>query len=178
MSVNAIINETTYKGIETISAFGNTIRLEEIADSTGDSDAGGATAWDGSSEYSFGSIIKKVREAKKTGTFAYQSISTEFIQMFDTGLGDNWNGIVIIDEEGTMNSAIQNQFMAWFTFVSRAFSLQINQCPATSYVGIKNLSGTDNYLKIENGVYYAKSRYISQGYQPFVVGHRYRWFAW
>lgn len=178
MSINATIDDTTYEGIETINAFGNTIRLEEVAESTGGSDAGAVTTWDDSSECSFGGIIKKVREAKATGTFAYQSISTEFVQMFDTGLGDNWNGIVIIDEEGTMPSTVPTKYMAWFEFVSKEFSMRINLTANTSEAGAKDISGSDNYMKIENGVYYAKSRYASDGYQPFVVGHTYRWFAW
>lgn len=175
MSINATIDETKYTGIETIFAFGKTIQLEEIKDSTGES--GEITVWNDSSEYSFGGIIKKVRQAKATGTFSYQMISTEYVQMFDTGLGDNWEGIFIIDENGEIITT-SNIYYSYFSFISKdGYCLIKHHNILLFSAGDTDLSN-GTYLKIENGIYYAKSRYTSDGYQPFKVGNTYRWFAW
>ena len=150
-----------------------TFKVTGIVEESG---ANETTAWDNASEYSFGAIMNNVRNAKATGTFAYQTISTEYIQMFNTGLGDNWNGIVIIDEEGEFTTNT-NQFPLWFQYVNKEYGLRIHQTVGKSNIGATD-SSNDDYYKIENGSYYAKSRLTSDGYQPFVVVHRYRWFAW
>jgi hypothetical protein len=146
---------------------------------TGIAETGGAnetTAWDNASAYSFGGIAENVRNAKATGTFAYQTISTDYIQMFDTELGNEWEGIVIIDEEGEF-ATTPNQYPIWFQYANKDYGLRMQQTVGTATIGATDHSN-DDYYKIENGVYYAKSRFTSTGYQPFVVGHRYRWFAW
>lgn len=178
MSIKAIIDDNTYEGIKTINALGNVIKIEEISEATGRAVPEDVTAWDGSSEYSFGSIVKKIHNAKATGTFIWQYNTTEYIQIFDTGLGDNWNGIIIIDEEGTVNFTSVNDNMIWFAFVSREFSLRINKSANSSVAGKKDVTATNNYLRIENGVCYAKSLYNNNGYHPFVIGHTCKWFAW
>lgn len=157
----------SYSGLTT------TFTVTGVAEESG---ANETTAWDNASEYSFSGIVKNVRNAKATGTFAYQSISTDYIQMFDTGLGNDWKGITIIDEEGEFTIS-KNKFQLWFQYVNKEYGLRIHQSIGTTSIGAID-SSNDDYYKIENGIYYAKSRFTSEGYQPFVVGHRYRWFAW
>ena len=179
MSINVTIDEATYSGVQTISAYGKTIQLKEIADS---SDGGSTSAWDNASEYSLGSIIKKAGSAQKTGTFVYQSVNTEYIQMFDTGLGDTWEGIFIIDEDGVITEAATPRY-AYFSYIANngnvmLISTGLNTTIAVgSGVGNVDISNHE-YLKIENGVYYAKSLYDNTDYTPFCIGHTYRWFAW
>lgn len=178
MSINVTIDGTEYADIKTISAFGKTIQLEEIKESTGESSE--ITAWDDSTDYSFGGIIKKIREAKATGTFAYQSMSTDYIQMFDTGLGDDWEGIVIIDEDATRlpdNSDASKNL--WFKFVNKeGYLLKISRSMSGSYANTADITA-NNLFKIENGIYYAKSMYLSSNiYSPFTVGNTCKWFAW
>lgn len=157
----------SYSGLTT------TFTVTGVAEESGATET---TTWDNASEYSFGGIVKNVRNAKATGTFAYQVNSTDYIQMFDTGLGNDWKGITIIDEEGEFTT-IANKFPLWFQYVNKEYGLRIHNSVGIISIGATD-SSNDNYYKIENGIYYAKSRFTSEGYQPFVVGHRYRWFAW
>lgn len=152
-----------------------TFTVTGVAESSG---ANETTAWDNASEYSFGGIVKNVRNAKVTGTFAYQTISTDYIQMFDTGLGDDWEGIFIMDEEGELTEATSRN-QAYFIFVNKEyrFTKIYTVKQGKDLIGATDIS-SDSYLKVENGVYYAKSLYTSEGYQPFILGHTYRWFAW
>lgn len=157
----------SYSGLTT------TFTVTGVAEESGATET---TTWDNASEYSFGGIVKNVRNAKATGTFAYQVNSTDYIQMFDTGLGNDWKGITIIDKEGEFTT-IANKFPLWFQYVNKEYGLRIHNSVGITSIGATD-SSNDNYYKIENGIYYAKSRFTSEGYQPFVVGHRYRWFAW
>ena len=157
----------SYDGLTT------TFTVTGVAEESG---ANETTAWDNASEYSFGGIVENVRNAKATGTFAYQTISTDYIQMFDTGLGNDWEGIVIIDEEGELVTET-NKYQVWLQYVNKEYLLRLHKSAGSSTIGAKDISNED-YMKIENGIYYAKSKFTSEGYQPFAIEHRYRWFAW
>lgn len=187
MSINAKIDEVTYSNIETINAMGNVITLEEIVEET---DGGidtpvQVTTWDNYTEKSFGTIVKNMRNAKATGTFVYQALSTDFIQLFDTGLGDNWKGIALIDEDGFLPSGetYSSCYNKWFMYIDHDGYLMNLTLGTTN--GSQTVSEQKDYetgtcnAKIIDGVFYGSSTYANQNkYAGYYQDHTYRWYAW
>lgn len=185
MSINAKIDATTYSNVKTINAMGNIITLEEIIEETGGTETETVTTWDNYTEKSFGTIVKNMRNAKATGTFVYQALSTDFIQLFDTGLGDNWNGIALIDEDGFLPSVrdYSGFLTKWFMHIDHdGYLLNLtlgttgganSKCEQIDYE-----AGACN-LKIIDGVFYGNSTYANQTkYTGYYPNHTYRWYAW
>lgn len=176
MSLNAIVNGTTYKDVSTIVVGDKSVVLEQVQES---SDS--ISPWEGSLENagSIGYILNACEKATATDTFEGGSTFS-----FDTGLGDDAACLVIVDESAkafpTLNS---NSIEGIYLFI---FDTVAEDGIAIFSNGDRKVAGFNgtcfkraNHVSFTNGVFEYTPIYDNNvAYNNFTPGHRYRWFAW
>lgn len=174
MSINAVVDGTTYDNITAISAVGKTFALTEAQD--GDTSG----IWDGADPESIRWLINSMKTAAKTGTFTPATLPTTLTQMFDTGLGNDWSYIVIYDQTSDTWPSAPSSNIAFFVIkrTGTAFRCQ-HKDGYSSGIGTFNAS-EDKQIRISDGKVSMKTDFgnAQELYSPVIVGHSYRWMAW
>lgn len=174
MSINAVVDGTTYDNITTISAVGKTFALTE----TQDDDTSGI--WSGAELESIRWLISNMKNAAKTGTFTPATLPTTLTQMFDTELGNDWSYIVIYDQTSDTWASGTSTNIAFYVIKRTGMAFRCHHKSGySSGRGAFDASG-DTQIRISDGKVSMKTDFggAQEQYSPVVVGHSYRWMAW
>lgn len=180
MSINAKIDNVTYQDIKNVIIGDKDILLEQIQESTDDTNP-----WEGSLQNtkSIGYMIDCMEKATNTGTFVGGSTVS-----FDTGLGSNIKYLVILDESAEAlplknSTAIEGIYMLTYDFELLSGYTIYSMAVTASYCQKTSFNTTTfnraKSVKFENGAFeYVPSYDGNALYNNFTPNHTYRWFAW